>query len=164
MEITNPHKEFLHLCVVEQMSYEDISKELNVPRKTLSEWYEELKEERIILSEIRGLWSRKRMEPHISFMDFHKWYLDQDKKCFYCEIPEDKLVELINSEKVKTNRARGRKLELDRKDAESLLYDNLDNFVFACYWCNNAKTDTFTSIEFKEVGKEFKKIWEKRGL
>ncbi|KOH46766.1 hypothetical protein NC99_04170 [Sunxiuqinia dokdonensis] len=34
--------------------------------------------------------------------------------------------------------------------------------MFSCYWCNNAKTDTFSSEEFKIIGKEIGKIWEKR--
>ena len=41
-------------------------------------------------------------------------------------------------------------------------YDNLKNLVFSCYWCNNAKTDTFSSEEFKIIGKEIGKIWKKR--
>lgn len=32
----------------------------------------------------------------------------------------------------------------------------------ACYWCNNAKTDEFTAEEFKEIGKEIRKIWDVR--
>jgi 5-methylcytosine-specific restriction endonuclease McrA len=55
----------------------------------------------------------------------------------------------------------GRKLELDRKDPD-LTYENLNNLVLACYWCNNAKTDTFTNEEFMKVGEAFKAIWQKR--
>jgi hypothetical protein len=51
--------------------------------------------------------------------------------------------------------------ELDRKEPNQS-YDNIDNLVFACYWCNNAKTDTFTADEFKEVGKVFSLIWQKK--
>ncbi len=43
--------------------------------------------------------------------------------------------------------------------AKILPYDQLNNVVLACYWCNNAKTDTFTYEEFKEVGKVFANIW-----
>lgn len=30
---------------------------------------------------------------------------------------------------------------------------NANNCVFACYWCNNAKTDAFTDEEFMPIGK-----------
>jgi 5-methylcytosine-specific restriction endonuclease McrA len=56
---------------------------------------------------------------------------------------------------------RGKKLEFDRKISDAS-YDDLNNIVLACYWCNNAKTDTFTHEEFKEVGKVFANIWKNR--
>jgi 5-methylcytosine-specific restriction endonuclease McrA len=45
-----------------------------------------------------------------------------------------------------------------------LLYDETNNIVLACYWCNNAKTDTFTYEEFLRVGKVFAEIWKERLL
>jgi len=41
---------------------------------------------------------------------------------------------------------------LDRKDPKET-YDNLDNLVWCCYWCNNAKSNFFTEEEFKPIGK-----------
>ena len=32
-----------------------------------------------------------------------------------------------------------------------------DNCVYACYWCNNAKTNAFTDVEFKPIGKAISK-------
>jgi len=110
---------------------------------------------------LKSLWRRKKMT--VPFSDFQKWYISVDKKCCYCGITEDKIKSLLDSERLKTKRilTRGRKLELDRKNPE-LAYDNLDNIVLSCYWCNNAKTDTFTHNEFLTVGKVFASIWEQR--
>ena len=121
---------------------------------------EDVKEQKAIL-EIKNLWRRKKMK--IPLDEFIKWYLSQDKKCFYCGITEEEIKNLLDNGKLITKRikTRGRKLELDRKEP-NLSYDNINNLVFSCYWCNNAKTDEFTTNEFKEVGQVFKKIWEKR--
>jgi hypothetical protein len=56
---------------------------------------------------------------------------------------------------------RGKSLEIDRKQAE-LPYSNIQNLVLACYWCNNAKTDTFTEQEFQQLGQVIKRIWVNR--
>ena len=97
------------------------------------------------------------------FSEFYTWYLSHEPKCYYCDITETQIKLLIDSERLTTKRlsTRGRKLELDRKEP-NMEYDNFKNIVFACYWCNNAKTDTFTEEEFLEVGKVFKTIWKQR--
>lgn len=159
--MTEQQKEFLHLCVVEQLRYDEIAKKLDLPKSTLTSWYEELKEERLAIASVRTLWRRKVKE--IQFSDFYKWYMWHERKCFYCDITEAQIKELIDKGKLTTKRlsTRGRKLELDRKQPE-LEYDNFDNLTFACYWCNNAKTDTFTAEEFLKVGKVFNEIWKQR--
>ncbi len=56
---------------------------------------------------------------------------------------------------------RGRRLEIDRINP-SLSYDRLENLVWCCYWCNNAKSNFFTKEEFmpiaKIIGEALKKI------
>jgi len=117
--------------------------------------------ERLKIAESRNLWTRKKIK--MPFGDFYKWYLSHERKCFYCDITEQEIKELLDSGRLTTKRiaTRGRKLELDRKQPD-LEYDNFDNIVFACYWCNNAKTDTFTEEEFKKIGQVFKEIWKIR--
>jgi len=49
------------------------------------------------------------------------------------------------------------KSALESKDADEYYLDlpasyNEDNCVFACTWCNNAKTDAFNESQFKEIG------------
>lgn len=58
--MTDQQKGFLHLCIVEQVDYKSIAQKLNVPKSTLTKWYEELKEERVKISGIRSLWTRKK--------------------------------------------------------------------------------------------------------
>lgn len=110
---------------------------------------------------LKALWTKRKTETPFSV--FQSWLSSQDKKCFYCGITEEKIKSLLDSKRLTTKRivTRGKKLELDRKQSE-LSYDNLGNIVLSCYWCNNAKTDTFTHEEFLEVGKVFSKIWQQR--
>ena len=159
--MTDQQKEFLHLCIIEQMPYKTIVEKLNVPNTTLTIWYEELKDERIKIADIRNLWARKKIKN--PFVEFYTWYSSHERNCFYCGITESQIKQLINNGEIKTKRIskRGKKLELDRKEPNQS-YDNIDNLVFACYWCNNAKTDTFTADEFKDVGKAFSLIWQNK--
>ena len=52
-------------------------------------------------------------------------------------------------------------MEIDRKISEEK-YDNFSNLTYACYWCNNAKTDTFTEEEFLIIGKSISYVWKQR--
>ena len=92
-----------------------------------------------------------------------KWWDSTPKVCYYCSIPENILEDLHNQPNHINKRypQRGKSLEIDRKHAD-LPYSDIHNLVLACYWCNNAKTDTFTEKEFKQLGKVIKRIWEKR--
>lgn len=92
-----------------------------------------------------------------------QWWETTPKVCFYCSLPENSLEELHNQPGHINKRfpKRGKSLEIDRKQAD-LPYSNIQNLVLACYWCNNAKTDTFTEQEFLEVGRAIKSIWKRR--
>lgn len=94
---------------------------------------------------------------------FFLWFEQTPKICIYCGLEEEQL-EALHSMPGHINKRypqRGKSLEIDRKKPDRP-YSDIDNLVFACYWCNNAKTDTFTDDEFKEVGIEIRKIWAKR--
>jgi hypothetical protein len=92
-----------------------------------------------------------------------QWFDTAPKVCYYCSLPENKLEELHNQLGHINKRfpQRGKSLEIDRKQSD-LPYSNIQNLVLACYWCNNAKTDTFTGPEFILVGRVIKSIWETR--
>ena len=164
-ELLQQQEQFIWLAHAEGKSFSEIEKILNLPRKTISLWEVELKPLWQEVAAIKKLYVSKGIK--LDFKVFHDWIkaIEHDKKCAYCGITENEIKELfaksktINEELTKRNR--GPKLELDRKKPNSE-YDDLDNIVYACYWCNNAKTDTFTHEEFMEVGKVFSNIWKKR--
>lgn len=94
---------------------------------------------------------------------FFNWWENQKRICYYCSLPEELLnvLHLLPGHINKRYPKRGKSLEIDRKQS-NLAYSNLDNLVLACYWCNNAKTDTFTEKEFLEIGSVIKNIWKNR--
>ena len=159
--MTDPQKEFLHRHLVEGELYQTIINQMGVTRQELSLWYEELKPQRDIIASIRALWLRKQQTGN--FPAFYAWYIAQKRICTYCGISEDEIKRLLEAKLLTTKRlaTRGRRLELDRRQPEAA-YDDLENLTLACYWCNNAKTDTFTDKEFAEVGQAFAKIWQQR--
>lgn len=152
-------EKFLYLAVVKQKLYPEIAAELSVDRKTLSLWWEELKTKREELSAIAQLWRKKCKD--IEFEDFHKWYKTTEKKCHYCHITPEGIDKLWKLDPNITKRNRGKNLEIDRKNP-NLAYDDTENLVFSCYWCNNAKTDTFTDTEFLKIGKVIEEVWRER--
>lgn len=97
------------------------------------------------------------------FVSLFEWWEQTPKNCYYCGLPENTLYELnqqvghIN----KRHPKRGKSLEIDRKQSH-LEYNVVENLVLACYWCNNAKKDTFTEEEFLKIGSTIKTIWESR--
>jgi len=84
-------------------------------------------------------------------------------QCFYCGISSLSCGNLYHMQMrgVRYNATRGgkrgRRLELDRRDA-SKEYDELDNLVWCCYWYNNAKSNFFTELEFMPVAKAIGKV------
>jgi hypothetical protein len=161
MTVTENQKKFMWLAHAKNQSFDDIAKILNVPRPQISKWEVELKPEWEKISAIKSIYVQKKIIRTIE--EFFDWYLEKEKnkKCVYCNITEEQIADLFENNKLETKRSRGKKLELDRKQP-NIPYDDFDNIVYACYWCNNAKTDTFTHEEFLEVGKVFEKIWSQR--
>lgn len=159
--MTDKQIEFLELAILEQMKYAQISIKLNVDQKTLGVWWNELKTEREKLSTLRQLWKSKCNA--VSFWDFKTWYESTERKCHYCKITEEEISELISKGLIQTKRlvTRGRKLEIERVLPNNP-YDDLNNLVFCCYWCNNAKTDEFSADEFKYIGQLIGNIWNNR--
>lgn len=120
------------------------------------------------ISKKKGKFEQKLKEQGLSFSPdelykLYEWWMKTPKNCHYCDIKEDEL-ELLRSIDGHINKrypTRGKVLEIDRKDSAKG-YNISDNLVLACYWCNNAKTDTFTYEEFLPMGVIIKEIWAKR--
>lgn len=93
-----------------------------------------------------------------TFEQFTNWFkLDTfNKGCHYCGITNDESFKLyqLQIHKVRPDATRGgkrgKRLEIDRRDSFEP-YDNLNNIVWCCYWCNNAKSNFFTEEEFKPI-------------
>lgn len=79
----------------------------------------------------------------------------EERKCAYCGIPEE-LLFLFETKRA----GRGERLEYDRLDSKKGYCE--DNVVLACYWCNNAKTDTFSPGEFKKIAQAINELWNKK--
>ncbi|QNK64811.1 hypothetical protein H7F33_10165 [Pedobacter sp. PAMC26386] len=104
-----------------------------------------------------------------TFNEFQNWFKMEKfiKGCHYCGTSNEKSFELYQLQRTglrpdaTRGGKRGKRLELDRKDPFKS-YDDLDNVVWCCYWCNNAKSNFFTAEEFmlvaKAIGEAIKKI------
>ena len=84
--------------------------------------------------------------------------------CEYCELTERDFHQLTECGLIRTKRlsTRGNTLEFDCRDPEQGY--TRDNVALCCYWCNNAKTDEFTSDEFKPVALALAAVWRQRLL
>jgi hypothetical protein len=152
-------QKFLRLAIIEQIKYHEIVEKHNIPLDECRRLWETLKPEREKLSASLGVWKSKSLKGDMDFYEFRKWY-ESPKKCEYCEITQEQLDALWEKDPHLTKRSRGRKFEIDRKRPNDSY--TLENIVCACYWCNNAKTDTFTEEEFKLIGQTIKSVWQKR--
>jgi len=157
--MTPKQKQFLFLAMIKQVVYSEIELELNETRQTLSNWWGELKNERQEIDEIRSYWKMKCDK--VEYEEFEMWFKSTPKYCHYCKVTQEQLNQLRDKGELYTKRNRGYILEIERKRPDED-YDKLDNLVFACYWCNNAKTDTFTEEEFMGIGQAIAKVWEDR--
>jgi len=89
-----------------------------------------------------------------------KQLFTNEQKCTYCGILQTE-IDKLNKNKPLTKRNRGSKMEVDQKDPNKGYVKG--NIVLTCYWCNNAKTDTFTVKEFKEIARGINIAWRSRG-
>jgi hypothetical protein len=157
------HWEFLERDVIKQEKYKDISETMKVSRRQLTEWAKELEIERKILANTRKIYKVKILNKTRSnaindsnlnhFLEFREFYEQPNKCCYYCGLTQDEIEILFRRELIEYTRGgrRGKSLEIDRKNSKKP-YSMIVNLAWACYWCNNAKTDEFSEVEFKPIG------------
>ena len=95
-----------------------------------------------------------------TFEEFEKWFniTEFEEGCHYCKTTNERSLELYNKRFYATRGGkRGKRLELDRKDPLKP-YDELNNIVWCCYWCNNAKSNFFSEEEFKPIAESIGKV------
>ena len=93
------------------------------------------------------------------------------KQCYYCGIDMKTINELNNASKLNsslpwyhskglTKRTTRMTLEVEQLNPNGGYVKG--NIVWACSWCNNAKTDTFTEAEFKNIACGINIAWNDR--
>lgn len=90
-----------------------------------------------------------------SVNDFISWHNIQEKKCSYCDIPQETWELLFKGHQNKYS------LTIDRKD-NSFGY-TVNNMALACSQCNMVKNDCLSYEEMKEIGlKYLKPKWQEK--
>jgi len=84
----------------------------------------------------------------VSKNDFIKWYVNEPKKCAYCDLPESELWAMQEDFDRRVLR-----LEFDCKDNEKGY--SLDNMVLACHRCNFIKNNILTYDEMREFAQKY---------
>jgi len=129
----------------------------NCSPDTLGQYYELLKSDR---------WTRGQSfeidRKHVRMKTYLKTPLEKDSYINWVKpIIEDALAKCSSDKKIKDSTLiplLEEALNDNCKDHDKSNYlylpapYNDTNCVFACYWCNNAKTDAFTEKEFKPIG------------
>jgi hypothetical protein len=106
---------------------------------------------------------KQRGERQFSKKEFLNWYSENLKLgCFYCGIEIETQTKIIDSGKLISNRffthkyksksgaekygTRGNSFEVDRKKPKGAY--SVENCVLCCYFCNNDKSDVFSSEQY----------------
>ncbi len=126
----------------------------------LAEKEEFLRNEKV---RIGKLYSTKHRKGFSNKDEFVKWFENtiksQNFKCYYCDTSIFDIRSLIDQEKLKTRKigygTRGPNLEIDRK-INSNGYTK-ENCVLSCYYCNNDKSYTLDSEDYKKYFGEIEK-------
>ncbi len=83
---------------------------------------------------------------------FCDWYLKQEKKqegkCCYCGVSADTIIYLLDHQIIYERENRGRSLEIERLNPRNEYTKR--NCKFACYFCNNDKSEIFTAEQYIE--------------
>ena len=148
-EVHLEHALYLELIFFKKKKFDEAAEIGPMERSRIGLRERELKHIREALNRPRKLWRDKEMK--VCFWEFADWYLTNSDTCYYCGCQQANLKRLIDSNQIQAKSGRGKILELERKMPNEP-YSNFQNLALACYWCNNAKTDSFSEAEFSEEG------------
>jgi hypothetical protein len=149
---------FIDTVYIQCKTFAEAEKLLGVERTKIRQLNRDLEPHWRPITKIRDKWKLKKIGGN--FWDFCNWYKTAEQRCHYCGITQEQIDKLhlgLNNKRT----TRGRTLEIDRKIADES-YSNISNLTYSCYWCNNAKTDTFTEEEFKIIGQAIGTVWKQR--
>jgi 5-methylcytosine-specific restriction endonuclease McrA len=168
--LSKEEQEFIDLVYIQTKTFKEVAEKLNIPYARVQQLNIELDETWRPIAKIKSKWKTKETKDlkensdeyiKSNFWDFYDWLKTTPEECHYCGITPTKLDQLHLLKIVNKQPTRGRTLEIDRKRPDEK-YSDLSNLTYACYWCNNAKTDTFTEEEFMIIGAAIAIVWKKR--
>ncbi|HEY0244976.1 MAG TPA: hypothetical protein VGC01_05390 [Mucilaginibacter sp.] len=155
-------QKFIDLIYVQKKTFVDASILMDEKIEVIRQLNKDLESHWRPITKSFNKWKAKHIGG--SFWDFNYWSITTEPRCHYCGITQENLTLLHTLGLVNNKRAtRGKTLEIDRKNPNEP-YSNIQNLTYSCYWCNNAKTDTFTEEEFLIVGEAISKIWKSRQI
>lgn len=99
----------------------------------------------------------KNPELLISEQEFIDWIRNKEKKCYYCNVTEDKLKKLKIKSQIGLNIE---SLGIDRMDSNGDY--TISNIVLCCFVCNKVKSNFFSQDEMKHIGEHIHHIWNQR--
>jgi hypothetical protein len=158
-DLDNLQQAFIDTVYIQLKTFPEAAKILEVEIATIRQLNKDLEPHWRSITKIRNKWKSKKVGGN--FWDFCYWYKTTEPCCHYCGISQAELDQLHVLGLVNKRTTRGKTLEIERKAANES-YSNISNLTYSCYWCNNAKTDTFTDEEFKTVGEAIGTIWKQR--
>jgi hypothetical protein len=151
--------QFIDVFYIQQNNMSETSEALSMKIEKVRKMKNDMKNRIQEILKGRDKWTSKNIGGN--FWDFYEWYVNADKKCYYCNVTQEDLDNLHEIGIINKRQSRGKTLEIDRKIANEE-YINIGNLTYSCYWCNNAKTDTFTEKEFLIIGKAVSEVWKNR--
>jgi hypothetical protein len=158
-DLSEQERDFINAVYVDLKSYKDTATLLGVDLDRIRVLNTTLDLVWRPITKVRAKWRFKNIGGN--FWDFYHWSQSAEQKCHYCGISQEEITLLHTAEVLNKRTTRGKTLELDRKNPNDP-YSNISNLTYCCYWCNNAKTDTFTEEEFKVIGIAIALIWKAR--
>lgn len=150
-------KEFIERYALYADKYSTIQNDLKIGREAFYQMIQDLDAEINIARKVRQLCIRKGIEEK-NYKSFYNWYISTPRVCYYCDISEIDIEFFFeNLDTINKRPTRGKTLEIDRLNPLITDYNNIDNLVFSCYICNNAKSDFFSEEQFRSIGLEIGK-------
>jgi len=142
--------QFIELSMVEGLKQAQIEAKLEVSKAEIRRWKQEQQQLRNFINKLKQKWRNNARE--IPFKQFYDVLADKEE-CHYCGITQAQIDKLYSEDRLpESGRSkRGRTLEVERLEPKES-YANVKNLAWACYWCNNAKSDLFSEEEFKAIG------------
>lgn len=150
---------FIDALYIHPKTFAEVAELLGVDIATIRKLNKDLEPYWRPITKVRDKWKSKKVGGN--FWDFYNWYMNAEQCCHYCGVTQEELNELHNCGIINKRPTRGKTLEIDRK-VPNEPYNKISNLTYSCYWCNNAKTDTFTEEEFKIIGQAIGVVWKQR--